>query len=341
MKAIKTIGINSNQPVGRGFNFPYDIAILEDDSENPIIYLINRSSSAASVGTRIQYFTFDENWLGEFANSADPNGVRFVKPVCVDFDKHDNLHVTDESTDEIKVFTKEGQFSRSIALSDVGITDIVTDPRFGPSGLCLDKEDNIIVASRYKNQIVKISQEGHLLNYFGSLGNEPGQFDMPWGISTDSHECIYVADWRNDRIQKFDRNGTYIRSYGEHGDGDGQLIRPSSVAVNQSGLIAVADWGNERVQVFDQNGSVNEILYGDASLSQWSREWLNANLDEKDAREQSDLKNLELPVHLKSNYHMASQTEHKFWGPVSVKYDSLGRLYVTEHSRHRLQVFGS
>ena len=30
MKTVKTIGINSNQPVGRGFNFPYDIAINDE-----------------------------------------------------------------------------------------------------------------------------------------------------------------------------------------------------------------------------------------------------------------------------------------------------------------------
>ena len=59
MKTVKTIGINSNQPVGRGFNFPYDIAINDDLGKSRIIYLLNRPNSATRLGTRIQYFTFE------------------------------------------------------------------------------------------------------------------------------------------------------------------------------------------------------------------------------------------------------------------------------------------
>ncbi|MCL0105646.1 NHL repeat-containing protein [Dehalococcoidia bacterium] len=340
MRAIKTIGINSNQPVGRGFNFPYDLAVLEDGNDNPNIYLINRSASASSTGTRIQYFTFDEKWLGEFGNSDSGGDMGFVRPVCVAFDEFHNLYVTDEATDEIKVFTKDGQFCRKIGLHNIGLDDLGENLRFGPSGIYIDAEGNITVASRHRNQVVKITGQGFLLDSFGSAGAEPGQFNMPWGVTIDAQECVYVADWRNDRIQKFDQNGDYIGSFGKPGNEAGKLSRPSSVAVDDGGFIAVADWGNERVQIFGQDGSVQEILYGDATLSQWSKEWLDVNLDEKEARDSSDLKNLELPNHLKNNYHTASQTEHRFWGPVSVKYDSIGRLYVTEHSRHRVQVFG-
>ena len=340
MKSIKTIGINSNQPVGRGFNYPYDLAILENSSDNPNIYVINRSASAASAGTRIQYFTFNEEWLGEFGNSGGGDNIGFVRPVCAAFDKLHNLYITDEATDEIKVFTQDGQFTEKIDLNNIALDDPL-NMNFGPSGLYIDAEGNIVVASRYRNQVVKITRQGFLLNSFGSIGAGPGQFDMPWGVTIDAEGCVYVADWRNDRIQKFDQEGNYIRSFGEEGDEEGQLSRPSSVAVNDCGLIAVADWGNERVQIFEQDGSVQQLLYGDAGLSQWSKEWLDVNLDEKEARNRSDLKNLVLPNHLRNNYHTASQTEHRFWGPVSVKYDSDGRLYVTEHSRHRVQVFGS
>jgi len=37
MEYTKTIGLNSNQPRGRGFNYPYDIAIGPNDS----IYVLN------------------------------------------------------------------------------------------------------------------------------------------------------------------------------------------------------------------------------------------------------------------------------------------------------------
>jgi hypothetical protein len=47
----------------------------------------------------------------------------------------------------------------------------------------------------------------------------------------------------------------------------------------------------------------------------------------------------ELPAHLNTPYHVSSQTEPYFWGPVSVSLDREGRLYVTETNRHRFQVY--
>ena len=190
MRAIKTIGINSNQPVGRGFNFPYDLAVLEDGNDNPNIYLINRSASASSTGTRIQYFTFEEEWLGEFGNSDGGGDMGFVRPVCAAFDESHNFYVTDEATDEIKVFTKTGQFCRKIRLRNIGLDDLGENLRFGPSGIDIDTEGNIIVASRHRNQVVKITEQGFLLNSFGSAGAEPGQFNMPWGVTIDAQECL-------------------------------------------------------------------------------------------------------------------------------------------------------
>ena len=81
------------------------------------------------------------------------------------------------------------------------------------------------------------------------------------------------------------------------------------------------------------------MLHGEATVSQWAREWLEANQDELQARNRSDLLIKELPSHLRTPYHVGSQTESRFWGPVSVKLDQHGRLYVTEHSRGRIQVY--
>jgi hypothetical protein len=47
----------------------------------------------------------------------------------------------------------------------------------------------------------------------------------------------------------------------------------------------------------------------------------------------------ELPAHLNTPYHISSQTEPYFWGPVSVSLDREGRIYVTEANRHRFQVY--
>ena len=158
-------------------------------------------------------------------------------------------------------------------------------------------------------------------------------------MTLDADGNVYVADWRNDRIQKFTADGEYLASFGEPGEGEGQLHRPSSVAVSDNGMVVVADWGNERVQVFSPDGGFHQMLHGEGALSKWATEWLEVNPDEFGARKRSDLELGDLPEHLLTPYHVGSQTDQLFWGPVSVKIDSDGRLYVTEHSRHRIQVY--
>ena len=323
MRYVKSIGFNSNQPIGRGFNFPYDTARSGDGR----IFVLNRSGSISGLGNRIQICTFDEEWLGEFANGT------LAKPVSIAFDSTDRLYLTDEVLNEIKVFDSEGQPVRSWGSNGNGAG------LSGPAGIAVDGDDNLYVVEQYSSQVHKMTPEGESILKWGEEGSGEGQFNLPWGVTLDADGNVYVADWRNDRIQKFTADGEYLASFGEPGEGEGQLHRPSSVAVSDDGMVIVADWGNERVQVFSPDGGFHQMLRGEGALSKWATEWLEVNPDEFGARKRSDLELGDLPKHLLTPYHVGSQTDQLFWGPVSVKIDSDGRLYVTEHSRHRIQVY--
>ena len=127
-------------------------------------------------------------------------------------------------------------------------------------------------------------------------------------------------------------------AFGESGDGDGQFNRPAKPAVDSQGYIYVADWGNERVQVLGPDGSFQLKLRGEATVSKWAREFLDVNPDESLTRDQSNLIP-DLPSHLDTPYLVSTQAEPYFWGPTSVNLDGQGRLYVTESSRHRVQIY--
>lgn len=90
-----------------------------------------------------------------------------------------------------------------------------------------------------------------------------------------------------------------------------------------AGHIIVADWGNERVQILQPDGTHLATLYGDATLSKWAVEFLEASPD----------------VVAKRHSAANLEQEKRFWGAVSVRVDHAGRLYVTEHSRHRVQIY--
>ena len=327
---LKTIGIKTNQPVGRGFLYPYDVAFSSEGT----IYALNRGSLGQRVGTRVQMFNFEEDWLGEFGEGRGTGPSNFMIPISMAFNSDDCLHITDQGAGEIKVFDSAGIPIRQIGNSEdqkINLTE--------PSGIAIDSEDNIYVTDQARNSVTKIDQEGSVEFTVGELGDGPGQFNMPWGLTVDSSGFIYIADWRNDRIQKLSPFGDFISSYGESGSGEGEFNRPSSVAVDSGGTIYVTDWGNERVQVLDSNGNFIQMLRGQATLSQWAEQWLDANQDELTARNRSNLKIDWLPVHLRSPYQVSAQTEHLFWGPVSAKIDKSDRLFVTEHSRARIQVY--
>ena len=334
MRYLKTIGIKSNQPVGRGFVFPYDTAFSSDGR----MFVLNRDRVHPILdgyAVRIQVCTFEEEFLGEFGGRKGAADDQFMLPVAIAFDSNDLLYLTDEDLNEVKVFDTEGNFVRRW-----GSNGTNGDGLAGPSGIAIDRDDNLYVVERVRNRVHKLTRDGDSILAWGEEGEGEGQFNMPWGVALDSESNVYVVDWRNDRIQKFTPDGEYLATFGEPGYGEGQLNRPSSVAIDGEGFMYVADWGNERVQVLEPDGTFHTAVYGEATLSQWALEWLEVNQDEYQARKRADLHVKGLPPHLRTPYHVGSQTEPRFWGPVSVKLDQQERLYVTEHSRARIQIYG-
>ena len=65
---------------------------------------------------------------------------------------------------------------------------------------------------------------------------------------------------------------------------------------------------------------------------------MEANRDQARARAASDL-DPPLAAGVDTPYEESARIERYFWGPVSVKLDREGRLYVTETNRHRVQVY--
>jgi DNA-binding beta-propeller fold protein YncE len=110
---------------------------------------------------------------------------------------------------------------------------------------------------------------------------------------------------------------------GRSGSGDGELNRPSGVAVDNDGVIYVADWLNNRLQVFDTDGNFVTARTGDATISKWGKEKLDANAEMWGERQRA--------------YGM--EREKDFWGPTGVCVDNEDRVFVCESARNRIQVY--
>jgi DNA-binding beta-propeller fold protein YncE len=137
----------------------------------------------------------------------------------------------------------------------------------------VDKDDNIWVADKGSDMVIKFDPTGRVAMVFGRKqeasdeGTEPlkhpkpplppidGQFRQVTDMTWDAAGNTYISDgYINSRVAKVDKNGKWLKSFGEPGDKPGQFNTPHSIAADAQGNIYVADRGNRRIQVFDGDG---------------------------------------------------------------------------------------
>ena len=137
----------------------------------------------------------------------------------------------------------------------------------------VDRQDNIWVADKGSDMVVKFNPEGRVVMVFGRKleasdeGTEPlkhpkpplppvdGLFRQVTDMAWDAAGNTYISDgYVNSRVAKVDKDGNWLKSWGEPGDQPGQFNTPHSIAVDANGNVYVADRGNRRIQVFDGAG---------------------------------------------------------------------------------------
>ena len=122
-----------------------------------------------------------------------------------------------------------------------------------PTGVAVDKDDNIYVSDWSSSSLFKFSKEGKLMKVVGQRGTQPGEFNRP-GMIKVINDKLYMCDRGNHRVQILHTELEYVNSFGCHGDGDGQFNEPNSIAQDRAGNLYVTDRINNRVQVFDCKG---------------------------------------------------------------------------------------
>ena len=336
--------IGQHEIAGNGFIRP--VAMVRGQGD--LIYVVNRNYEAVALGKRVTICTVGEDYIGQFGlgvavgRTQDPYADgSLVWPTSIALDKDGNVYLADEWLNRISIFSKDGEWLGKWGTPGDGDGEIDR-----PAGIAFDKDDNLFLVDSVNNRIQVFAKDGKLLARWGRAGSDDGELNMPWGIDIDTDGDVYVADWRNDRIQKFSPEGEFLMKFGTPamGDGDfnqrgtafldtmrldgadipdGVLTRPTGVAVDKDGIVYVADWGNERLQVFDADGSFVTKITGDATMSKWGKEKLDA--DQEMWREREVAQGLE--------------REKLFCGPIAVEVDDESRIFVLETVRSRIQIY--
>ena len=305
-----TLGIASFE--GRGFMNPVDVRFSEDG----YLYVLSRSN-AANRNVRVSAVTLDSEFMFEFANWGTEPGLS-TQPTAIAIGPDERVYLTDEYTQLLSVFEKDGTFSHR--WGEAGSSEGQWNR---PSGLAFDSQGYLHVVDHLNARVQKYTADGRYISSFGTFGTGEGEFNYPWGISIDAEDCIWIVDWRNDRVQRFTPDGEFIFSLGSSGTRDGEFDRPSSVHVSDDGNVYISDWRNDRVQVFDMDGGHRETLVGHATLSQWCQEFLDVNPEQAGWRANSGME----------------EQEKLFWRPAGIDTNSDGLVCIADSCRHRVQIY--
>lgn len=298
---VKTLGMR------RVTSNPIDLAIGQEGR----LYVLCRGS----LTTDIRRLTCNDEDLGVISGPGMADG-RLLWPAAILL-SDETLFVSDEGRQCISMFSTAGDYLGKWGEHGSGAGQFNR-----PSGLAFDPEGNLYVVDTLNHRVQLYTRDGKFRHQWGHFGTGAGEFNMPWGIAVDDEGEVYVADWRNDRIQKFHPDGTFVSLFGSSGAGNGEFNRPTGVAVDMHGDIYVADWGNNRVQLFNPQGKYVDKFLGDATLSTMARAYLLANPKPLRQREMADL-----------------EPQKRFHGPVAVRVDAEGRMYVPDCGPHRIQIY--
>jgi DNA-binding beta-propeller fold protein YncE len=290
-------------------------------TSNPVDMAIGREGRLyvlcrGSLTTDIRRLTWDDEDLGTISGPGTADG-KLLWPGALLLDRNETLFVSDEGCHRISMFNTDDTY-----LGKWGEFGAAEGQFNRPSGLAFAPEGNLYVVDTMNHRVQKYTKDGKFLMQWGRFGSGAGEFNLPWGIAVDEAGEVYVADWRNDRVQKFSADGKFLCMFGTSGSGNGQFNRPTGVAVDMHGDIYVADWGNNRVQLFNPDGRYVDKFLGDATLSHMARAYVLANLKPLRLREMACL-----------------EPQKRFQGPVSVRVDGEGRMYVADCGPHRIQVY--
>jgi sugar lactone lactonase YvrE len=204
-----------------------------------------------------------------------PSVATFSDPFGVAVDKRGNVIIADAGqSNRIRIITAKGNVEL-LAGSDEGYKDgDAAAAQFNtPSGIAIDKDNNIIIADTSNNRVRRLTPERKVTTVAGSGGAgfkdgpaSEAQFDGPIGVAVDKQGNIFVADSYNDRIRKIstDGNVTTIAGAGSPGFSDGSAAEasfdtPCGVAVDEEGNVFVADTGNRSVRRITPLGEVATV----------------------------------------------------------------------------------
>ena len=243
------------------------------------------------------------------------------------------LAVTDDANACVHLLSKDGALLRSIGKGVFGVNLLGGDL----VGITFDLKKNVWVTDWNNNKVLKLSQDGQLLQTIDHVSSKSDHFNHPTGLSVSPEGLIYICDEGNNRVTIHNKEGKFQFAVGSKGSGPGCLDGPRDVTFDTDGLVYVIDVGNRRVSVWSKEGTFQRDF-----MTKYDPWYIAATGD-------NHLVITSGSSHTVMVYTLGGQLVHEFGGYGSdpgwfkglygICVDDSGLVYVADCFNSRVQVF--
>ncbi len=265
-------GATNGPAVTASFNFPVGIAV---DAAGNMYVADPGNSSIRQITPAGTVSTLAGTGTVGFVN-ATGTAASFWQPYGVAVDSKGNVYVADANNNAIRKIAPGGVVTTFAGSAMPGFANGTgTAATFSyPTGIAVDKADNIYVADTLNNAIRMITPAGVVTTLAGSgtVGAANGaaataMFSSPYGVAVDTAGNVYVADTGNNVIRKIAAGqvttfaGT-VGLFGGFANGTGTAAMfnsPANVAVDAAGNVYVSDRSNQLIRAITTAGVVTTL----------------------------------------------------------------------------------
>ena len=190
-----------------------------------------------------------------------PGRHQLSEPMDVCMFKHcdeECFMVSDSVNACIKVFNRTG--------SCVEIFGDRSDMFRYPYGVCVSRDQHVIVTDICKQAIVVLSFTGNKIAQFGQYGCGPRYLDNPYCVTTDPDNNVVVSDSGNMAVKIFTQEGTLLHNFTveDFHIFEEDFVMLQGITTDPDGNILVV--ANNNVYVMANNGRFWEVLLPSCGL---------------------------------------------------------------------------
>ena len=239
------------------------------------------------------------------------------------------LAVTEPQHRCVHLLSKDGALVRSIGKEVLGGGRLC--------GVAFDLKGNVWVADGDNHKVLKLSQDGRLLQTIHHASDKMDCFRFPMGVSVSTEGLIYICDRDNRRVTVHDEEGKFLFSFGSEGSGPGCFDRPRDITFGSDGLVYVTDYGNIRVYVCSKEGTFMRNF-----KSEYAPTCIAATSDDHlviTSHHSATVMVYTLEGKLVHKFGRSGSDPGRFDGPVGICVDDDGLVYVADIRNKRVQVF--